>query len=405
MSQSGRFSALFEFATEGILVIDESGQVIMSNPSSERLFGYEKDGLNGKKVELLIPERFAKPHVDHRTKYNKNPHARNMGMGMDLYARRQDGSEFPVEVSLSPFVTDEGRFVIAFIVDNTFRKKNEETLKQQKLELEQLAGELEKRVRDRTLILEEALHELERSREELSTSLEKEKELNELKTRFVSMASHEFRTPLATILSSLTLVSKYGELNDKDNQVRHINRIKTSVNHMTDILNDMLSISKLEEGRITAKKELFNIAEFAFRITQELQAVAKNGQMIEFLHSGQEMGYMDGNILRTILFNLISNAIKFSPEFKPVQVMLEIFDEIIKLKVKDNGIGIADEDQEHLFERFFRGHNVTNIQGTGLGLNIIGRYIELLKGSITFESQLNKGTIFIIELPNTNENE
>jgi PAS domain S-box-containing protein len=400
MSSEDKFSALFQYASEGILVIDTAGNIILSNPACERLFGFEKGELLFKPIEILIPGRVSHLHEKFRNDYSQNPHPRSMGIGMDLYGKKKDGSEFPVEISLSPFTNEQEKYVIAFIIDITIRKRSEEIFKKQNEELERLANELDKRVKDRTMILEEALHELEKSREELSTALEREKELNELKSRFVSMASHEFRTPLATILSSLSLVTKYGEVGEKENQLKHIKRIKTSITHLTDILNDMLSLSKLEEGKITAIPELFNISEFTGSVVQELQAVTKNGQSIIYRHSGILEVYLDSKILKNILFNLVSNAIKFSPEATTIEIYTVVNNSVIEIKVKDHGIGIPEEDQEHLFERFFRGHNVTNIQGTGLGLNIVGRYVELMNGNITFESNSNEGTIFIIKLPN-----
>jgi PAS domain S-box-containing protein len=404
MPNREEFSALFTYATEGIIVVNDSGYLTMANPAAEKLFGYETGGLLNIKLEQLIPQRFSQSHQQHRTQYANKPHARSMGIGMNLFALRSDGSEFPVEVSLSPFKTAEGNFVIAFIIDITIRKQTESALLKQKLELEKLNSELEKRVRHRTLILEEALHELERSREELSQLLEKEKEVNELKSRFVSMASHEFRTPLATILSSLNLVEKYGELNDRENQQRHILRIKSAINHMTDILNDMLSISKIEEGKIIVQKDWVNVVQLSQNIIQEVQPILKAGQIIHFQPAGQELAYIDPNIFITIVTNLLSNAIKFSPVNKPIYLNLNITDEQITIAVKDEGMGIPEEDQSNLFNRFFRAKNVTNIQGTGLGLNIIARYVELLHGNITFESRLEKGTTFNIVIPNIIEN-
>jgi PAS domain S-box-containing protein len=393
------FSALFDHATEGILVIDTKGTIMLTNSACEKLFGYPSGELTGKAVEVLIPQRFSK-HKIHRENYNHNPYPRSMGIGMDLYGTKKDFSEFPVEISLSPFENNEGKFVIAFIIDITPRKEVEKVRIRQKEELEQLANELEKRVKDRTMILEEALHELETSREELSVALEKEKELNELKSRFVSMASHEFRTPLATILSSVSLVTKYGINGDKENQMRHINRIKNSITHLTDILNDMLSISKLEEGKIVTSSKLFDIAEFTTSVIQELQTVIKPGQQIHYWHTGNIKVFLNNKLLKNVLFNLISNASKFSSESTVIEVFTDVNDSIIELKVVDHGMGIPDEDQEHLFERFFRGNNVTNIQGTGLGLNIVAQYVELMNGNITFKSIVNQGTTFIINLPN-----
>lgn len=397
-----RFSVLFKYASESILVVNQKGKIVLANPACEKLFGFSEEELMNQPIELLIPKRYSHQHIKDRENYHQNPHARAMGIGIDLYGVGKNGDEFPVEVSLSPFENDEGKFVIAFIIDITVRKRNELILKKQKVELEYLTNELEKRVKDRTLILEEALHELEKSQEELSAALEKEKELNELKTRFVSMASHEFRTPLATILSSLSLAKKYGEKNDKENQLRHITRIKTSVTHMTDILNDMLSLTKLEEGKIATVLEEIQLDDFISNTIQELQAVAKQGQIIQYNHQGYCSVILDGKILKNILFNLLSNAIKFSPEDASIEVHSVVGEKEIELTVQDHGIGIPEEDQEHLFERFYRAVNATNIQGTGLGLNIVAKYVELLNGNIDFDSKLNFGTTFIIRIPNNN---
>ncbi len=233
--------ALFQFATEGIFVVNERGEIIRVNPSAEKLFGYEKDELVGKRIEILVPKKVAHKHEHYRDKFNEHPHARAMGGGMDLNGLKKNGLEFPVEISLSPYTTDEGKFTIAFIVDITLRKQAEEKLKNYSVELE-------KQVKNRTLILEEAIQELERTKKDLNIALEKEKELSELKSRFVSMASHEFRTPLTTMMSSLSLVSKYNEQGELEKHGKHVVKIKNSINNLTDILNDFLSVSKLEEG-------------------------------------------------------------------------------------------------------------------------------------------------------------
>ena len=393
------FSTLFEHASEGILVIDTVGIIMLTNPACERMFGYKKGELIGKNIEVLVPKRFTN-HKFLREYYTHNPYHRSMGIGLDLYGTKKDFSEFSIEISLSPFENVEGKFVIAFIIDITARKEIEKVRIKQKEELEQLANELENRVKARTMILEEALHELETSREELNVALAKEKELNELKSRFVSMASHEFRTPLATILSSVSLATKYGKKGDMVNQMRHINRIKNSIDHLTDILNDMLLISNLEEGKIVLSSELFNIKEFTTSVIQELQTIIKEGQQIQYRHSGDIKVLLNNKLLKNILFNLISNASKFSAESTLIEVFTDVKDSVIQLEVIDHGIGIPKEDQEHLFQRFFRGNNVTNIQGTGLGLNIVAKYVELMNGNITFRSKVNQGTTFIINLPN-----
>ena len=182
--------------------------------------------------------------------------------------------------------------------------------------------------------------------------------------------------------------------------MRHINRIKNSINHLTDILNDMLLISNLEEGKIVLSSESFDIAEFTTSVIQELQTIIKTGQQIQYRHTGNIKVLLNNKLLKNILFNLISNASKFSAESALIEVFTDVKDTIIELEVVDHGIGIPKEDQEHLFERFFRGNNVTNIQGTGLGLNIVAKYVELMNGNITFRSKVNQGTTFIINLPN-----
>ena len=362
------------------------------NPSAEKLFGYEKDELIGQKIEILIPRRLAEKHVDQRTKYNSSPQARTMGSGLELFGLKKDGTEFPLEISLSPYSTDEKKFVIAFIIDITRRKQAESKLKNYSVELE-------KQVRNRTLILEEAIEQLENTKLELHNSLEKERELSELKTRFVSMASHEFRTPLTTMLTSLSLVNKYGEKNDKTSQAKHVGKIKSSIHNLTDILNDFLSVSKLEEGKIENLPQMLDIPSFISEIISEMEFLAVNNQIIQYKHEGETIGNLDKKLLKNILFNLISNAIKFSPEGGIINIKSCIEDSKFKISVQDHGIGISKEDQKHLFERFFRGHNAMHIQGTGLGLSIIAKYAELMNGTINFESQENIGTTFTTIIP------
>jgi PAS domain S-box-containing protein len=384
--------ALFKYAAEGILVVNSVGELTNINPSALKLFGYELEEISGKKIECLIPGRFASHHASNRESYIHNPHPRSMGINRELFGLRKDGSEFPVEISLSPYPSEHGHFVIAFIVDITLRKLAEEKLKD-------YSAELEKQVKNRTLILEEAIEELEKTKKELHNSLTKEKELNELKSRFVSMASHEFRTPLTTMLSSLSLVTKYAEQQDIENQKKHTGRIKNSIHNLTDILNDFLSVSKLEEGRISNIPEELNLQAFIAEVTSEMEAMALKNQTINYIHSGKLTVLLDKKLLKNVLFNLISNALKFSPEGGEIEIRSFVSNAAIKIVVKDSGIGIPLSDQKHLFERFFRAHNATNIQGTGLGLSIVSKYMELINGTIHFESKENQGTTFTVFIP------
>jgi PAS domain S-box-containing protein len=387
-------NALFEYATEGIIISDQTGKIVKANPSAERLFGYAPGELLGRVIEDLVPRKYAASHVKDRSNYNKNPHARSMGKNMDLFARRKDDSEFPVEISLSYYKQREETYVIAFIIDITERKHHEANI----IKLNQ---DLEKKVEERTKVLHEALLELENSKEQLSQALEAEKELNDMKSRFVTMASHEFRTPLSTILSSISLVNKYNENYHDEKIGKHVQRIKSAVTNMTLILNDFLSAEKLEEGKVMLRKEEIDLKVLTREVLTEVTGILKQGQKVDFTHSGETTAWLDKQMIRNILINLVSNAIKFSPENKVITVKTSVDPEKIGIEVIDQGMGIPKDEQEYLFGRFFRAKNATNIQGTGLGLNIVAKYLETMNGKINFESELDKGTRFFITLPNT----
>jgi PAS domain S-box-containing protein len=404
--EKNRFEALFQFASMGILVADAKAEIVLANNFLLRLFGYDNsDELRGKSIENLIPKRFHTNHVHQRNHYIENPHPRPMGAGKDLFAVRKDGTEFPVEISLSNFKTGLDSYTIAFIIDITLRKESEKSILLQKEQLtdinkkvEELNDELEAKVELRTKQLQEILKELEVSKDELTKALSKEKELSDLKSRFVSMASHEFRTPLSTILSSASLVAKYTEGEEQEKRNKHIHRIKSSVNNLTGLLNEFLSIGKIEDGKISVNNQNINIKDLITALCAEMETISKTGQQILYRHSGDELIFSDPSLLRNIMTNLLSNAIKFSPENSIIEVESKESEKEISLFVKDNGLGISKDDQVHLFERFFRGTNVTNIQGTGLGLHIVGKYIEIMDGKIDFESELEKGTKFMISL-------
>lgn len=399
-------TSLFENATEGILLTNRQGVIVMANPAAERMFAYHAGDLDNLPIENLIPKRFLHHHVGHREGFYHQPQNRHMGVGRDLFARRKDNSEFPVEISLSYYKQNEETFVIAFIVDITSRKEIENKLVSQREELEKVSDdmrvlntELEGRVEERTIILKEALEKLEVSQKELSSSLDKERQLNEIKSRFVSMASHEFRTPLSTILSSATLISKYPETDEQSKREKHIGRIKESVKHLNELLEDFLSLGKLEEGKVSISTVQFSVPDFIDDIVDEVKAQLKKDQKIEYSCAGPAEFTTDKRMLKNILLNLLSNGIKFSGEGKVIS--LETYQEQHQLKIiiKDQGIGIPEEDQQHLFTTFFRAANASNIQGTGLGLTIIKRYVNLLHGEISLQSVLEEGTTITVKLP------
>ena len=271
-----------------------------------------------------------------------------------------------------------------------------------KKEMKRVNEDLENKVMQRTQALEEILTELQLSRNELQAAVKKELKLNEMKSNFISTVSHEFRTPLTSILSSLYLVSQYCQKNDVENHAKHINRITGSVNYLTDLLNDMLSINILEEKKQSLHPELYNINSFMSELHQELKSFKKEKQKIVFNHSGQLEMYQDKKILKHIINNLVSNALKFSEAGKSIFISSEIDNSTLTITVRDNGIGIPEKDIENLFQRFYRGSNTANIQGTGLGLCIISDYLKMLDGTIDIKSKLSMGTTVTVSIPNLN---
>lgn len=531
MLSSPQSTALFNNASMGIIVVNSNGHLEIINPFALKLFGYTTEEVIGKPIEVLIPGRYHHKHIGHRDDYTHNPRNRPMGAGMDLYAVKKDGTEFPVEVSLGHYDNNGDKNVIAFLSDISIRKKAE-------AEIKKLNDELEVTVEQRTKDLRETLHQLEMYRdkledvlsyqkalldnagamiiatdekgiiklfnqeavhnigyqasevidkstpllfhdkteienkrkelskalgvtiednfavlterpkrgiheeeeytyirkdgtsfpilltisavtdnegnltgfmgiaidisarknaeEELQKSLEKEKELGELKSRFVSMASHEFRTPLTTVLSSAHLMGKYTTEEDQPKRERHLQRIVSSVSMLTDILNDFLSLGKIEEGKIQVRPAEFNIRDVINAITDEIKNTLKKQQEIHYQHEGSPKIILDPSLLKHIVMNLISNACKFSPEGAPIEVKTVCNGHHFTLSVRDHGIGISQEDQQHLMERFFRGANAGNIQGTGLGLHIVAKYAELMNGTVEYKSELEEGTEFIV---------
>lgn len=404
--EQSHISSLFENATEGFVITNSKADIVLVNPSACRMFGYTADEMVGQKIELLIPDRYRKGHVKLRTDFYGDPKNRVMGHGRDLYGQHKKGSAFPVEVSLSTYVQDGERYVIAFIVDITHRKEIEQSMLTQQKQLEKMTeemrslnAELEAKVEERTVILKEALQRLEQSQQELSEALDKERQLNEIKSRFVSMASHEFRTPLSTVLSSASLLTKYIKTEEQEKRLRHVEKIKGSVKHLNDLLEDFLSLGKLDEGKVTTSLHEFALKEVIEETVEEMKGLSKKDQQILYQHKGNETIETDKKLIKNILINLISNAIKFSEEGSRVQVQSTIEDGLATIRVEDEGIGISAEDQEHLFSSFFRGKNALNIQGTGLGLHIVKRYVELIGGAINLHSQLGKGTTITVSLP------
>lgn len=411
---------IFVNAGEGILIADSKGQIKLANDRASILFGYEGTELENKSVEDLIPSHLRKTHVSHRSNYIKNPTTRPMGSGRDLVGLKKSGDEFPLEISLSHMKHEGEHLVIAFVTDISQRKKQELALAESRSKLESYTQQLENKVRERTRELEhlnlglesqirerklaeqalkESLEEIKKGEKEILKALEKEKELNEMKTRFISMASHEFKTPLTTVLSSANLLAKYTQTEEQDKRQRHIDKIKSSVQNLNNILNDFLSLERLESGHIQVNSKEIALNELLLQIRDNFEHTLKKGQKIEFDFKKDLTIHSDPHLIQNIVINLVSNAIKYSPDQKPVSVVTDCIDDEVVIKVVDQGIGIPDEDQKNLFERFFRAGNASNIGGTGLGLNIVKRYLDLLDGKVSFTSKVGEGTEFMIRFP------
>ena len=398
---------LISSSPEGVLVADDSGEILLVNRSLLNMFGYaSEEELIGEKVEILIPGKYVRDHKQFRNSFVRHPSKRKMGLGKTLYGRRKDGSDFPVEIGLN-FVKHEGEMMVsALITDITERIRIED-------ELKELNSRLEKKVAERTLDLEQAIlelqetnHDLEeqyrrtkKAEAEMQKALEAEKQLGELKSRFVSMASHEFRTPLSTILSSNTLIQKYLEKDDipRDKISNHTIKIHQNIQNLNNILNDLLSLSKLEEGKVEINYRTFGLTELIGEVNEEMTDYLKEGQTIHWDIEQKDMQvYLDRQVLHNMLLNLISNASKYSEGNSVITVGAGKKNNAVWITVTDQGIGIPEEEKKHMFDRFFRAKNALNIEGTGLGLNIVKKYAELMNGNISFESELNKGTTFTL---------
>jgi PAS domain S-box-containing protein len=406
MLDQAHMTSLFENATEGIILTGGHGKIVLVNPATERIFGYNSNELIDQHIEILIPDQVKPHHHTLREGFYQQPSNRVMGQGRDLYGRKKDGSNIPVEVSLSHYKKEDELFVIAFIVDITRRKEIEQNMLDQQKQLEKVSNEIRKlntelevKVEERTMILKEALQRLEQSQTELSEALDKEKQLSEIKSRFVSMASHEFRTPLSTVLSSASLLEKYKTAEEQDKRSRHIDKIKNSVRHLNDILEDFLSLGKLDEGKVESHAGEFDLQEFISETMDDMKGLLKEDQHFELDYDGCTIIFSDKKLLKNILINLITNAIKFSDKGSKISIGTKANKDEAVISIADQGIGIAEEDQLHLFSSFFRGANATNIRGTGLGLHIVKRYIDLMGGSVQLNSRLDQGTTITFTIP------
>jgi len=393
MENAALLTAVIKNAIDGIITIDDRGKIESINPAACNLFQYMPEEVIGKNVSFLMPPPDQQQHDEYLERYKRTGHTHIIGVGRDVVGLKKDGTQFPFRLGVSE-VQFLGRKIYAgFIHDISHQREAEERLRDYAAHLEDLVAE-------RTHSLKATVEELQTAKEDLSLSLDKEKELGLLKSRFVSIASHEFRTPLTSVQLSVSLIERYAEPFNNPNIVKHVGKIKSAVINLTSILNDFLSLEKLESGKQEPVYHEFNLVGFSEAITEEMQVLAKKNQNIIYQHTGtKSIIRLDQNLLKNCIVNLITNAIKYSGINSFIGFTTEINEHECIITISDNGIGIPKADQKHLFEAFFRAHNTGDIPGTGLGLNIVARYVDLMNGTVNFKSEVNQGTLFTIIFP------
>jgi PAS domain S-box-containing protein len=366
-----RFRELLEAAPDAIIEVDRDGRILLLNAVTVKLFGYEREELLGRNVDALIPDAARARHALHRANYWEHPATRPMGQGLTLLARRKDGSEFPVEISLSPVRAEEGFRVTAIIRDVTERKTSEEKIRAANQQLE---------IRNK---------EIERA--------------DRLKSEFLASMSHELRTPLHTIIGFAELLGEEleGPLNEK--QKRFLNHVHQDSLHLLDLINDILDLSKIEAGSMQLHPESFDARDVVRMAVDGVRNLAAAKSITVGNHVESETFVIADRVrFREILSNLLSNAVKFTPEGGRVDVDLgPSQDGKVVFRVSDTGVGIAPEDHQAIFDKFRQVGAATHgvREGTGLGLAIVKHLVEMHGGSIWLESTVGTGSCFSFSIP------
>ena len=399
-SNSDIYQILTEAISEGIVVVNEQQIIVATNESLNSLFGYKKDELVGKQLEILIPNKYHSAHSSHFGSFMEKSSRRSMGHGRDLFGLKKDGNVFPVEAGLNPFEIYGKRYVMALIIDISVRKKQEE-------EIQMLNTELEGKIEERTKALNESISELKsevekrkKAENKIKESLRKERELSDLKTKFLSLVSHEFKTPLSGIFTSAVLAGKYTTEAQQEKREKHIKTIQNKVKYLNNILDDFLSIERLESGKVNYKYSTFPISKVINEVVYGANMLLKEGQIINYPEGIDTIVInFDEKILELTLTNLVNNALKYSSENTTVDIRVVVKDDRLVIEIEDEGMGIPKAEQKYVFNRYFRAENALLNQGTGIGLNIVKNHLENLDGTIIFTSEENKGSTFVVTVP------
>ncbi len=393
-----RYRTLFESMQEGFglheIICDKNGKPIdyrflEVNPAFEKLTGLKAKDITNKTAKKVLPKlEYYWVEIYGKVALNKE-YVEFENYSKDL------GKYFKV----SAFAIGEGIFAVLF-EDVTEKKKIEKELEKHRQELELRVKVRTKELNRINLMLAQEVEKSHNTEEMLKKTLDEVQKFSDLKTRFISTASHEFRTPLTTISSSIQLLSAYGRKCDEKKYNEHIQRVLKTIDNLTELINDVLLVSRVESGKIDFKPKNEDLFEFCSKIVEELNNDYAKNHILDFRYNTNRKEFMlDLKLLRSVLTNLLTNAIKYSPDGEVILFTVESDDDFIKMIIKDNGIGMSKEDISHLFEPFHRGKNVAEISGTGLGMSIVKRYLDLQKGEISVISEINKGTIVKVLLP------
>lgn len=371
-----KLSAVLEAMPDALVIVDSNARIVLINKQTEKVFGYERTELLGEFIEQLMPTRFRERHQNHRNSYLSTPRTRPMGAGLELFGLHKDGTEFPIEISLSPLKTDEGLLVLAAVRDITERKKLETQLRAKN--------------------------------EELETQNRRVQEVNRLKSEFLANMSHELRTPLNGIIGFAELMhsGKVGPVSAEHQE--YLGDILSSSQHLLQLINDVLDLSKVESGKLDFHPEKVELTLLINEVRDILRTLIAKKQIKFTITIDPKIGtvFIDPSKLKQILYNYISNAIKFTGEGGHVDIVVTNKDkEMFCVEVKDNGIGIQEKDFNRLFAEFQQldASSAKKFQGTGLGLALTKRLVEAQGGKIGVESTFGKGSDFYAILPKTSQ--
>jgi len=379
------YKVCFDSMQVGIIVFNKDKNIVLANIPSSQLFGYEQKEILNQKINNLLQDSTI---LD---RYIKNPQSKIYKSTVELIGLKKNGKEIFIELSFGKIEYEGAYYYKALISDISKRKQKEEKINHLNIQLEE-----EVKLRN---------SELEKLIEQLKISLSKEKELNNLKTKFITLASHEFKTPLSAILSSTELMVKYADLHNIEKRQEHLEKVKIMIYRLNGMIDDFLTLENIEIGVVKPSYTYFKISDLKEAISQNSTPFLKNKQILTFETTIENRLYHDKKIINIILTNLLHNAIKYSGENSNIIVNISANESNIFFSIKDNGIGIPKNEQNLIFNRFFRAKNALYYPGTGIGLNIVKGYINNLNGNISFKSTENKGTTFNVQLPKINNHE